>query len=258
MKSLMLFCLSLFFVVFGAVADTYRVNTRSMLNMRSGPSPSYGVVTQLAPGSYVTMIDESGGKWVIVEQNGKQGYVMKKYIVYAGSGSSSTGYVQDEKENNLLSGHNEWLLWTVLCLFAILLMINFDWLDWAPLTMLSIVLFPSSIIAYCLFTDNAMWYCSPSKVGWVMTILNVFVTMLVLSMCWGNFKGFFREMFRDFGFFNLLLALLFGAAVFFIVKTAIMELFIAAIVMIIGAAGGSSKIGTFTDNDGNVYDVYDK
>lgn len=91
-----------------------------------------------------------------------------------------------------------------------------------------------------------------------MTILNVFVTMLVLSMCWGNFKGFFREMFRDFGFFNLLLALLFGAAVFFIVKTAIMELFIAAIVMIIGAAGGSSKIGTFTDNDGNVYDVYDK
>ncbi len=70
-------CLILSALVFSlSAADTYTVNTKSKLNLRSGPGTSYSVVTQMPPGSTVTMVEDNGNRWVKVESNGKQGYVM--------------------------------------------------------------------------------------------------------------------------------------------------------------------------------------
>ena len=89
-----------------------------------------------------------------------------------------------------------------------------------------------------------------------MSCLNVFFTMLVLASCWGAFKEFFLGMFRDFDFIYLL-SCLFGYAIYLIVKTALAELLVAGILMVIGAASGSrSFVGTFTDTDGNKWNLY--
>ncbi len=80
--------------------------------------------------------------------------------------------------------------------------------------------------------------------------------MLVLASCWGAFKEFFLGMFRDFDFIYLL-SCLFGYAIYLIVKTALAELLVAGILMVIGAASGSrSFVGTFTDTDGNKWNLY--
>lgn len=259
MKTILLFCLALFFVGLGvSAADSYTVNTRSMLNMRSGPAASYDVVTQLAPGSSVTMIEDNGKQWVQIEQNGKRGYVMKKYLDYDGVGSTAvtTSNTVDTKKKSSSSSRNEWLLWTVVALFIVFLSFNFIDIDNWFLTIAIYILLPSSVILYCAITPNAMWFCDPDEVGWVLTIINFFLVMMALAFLWGVFKTLVSEVFSDFSFLELIICLLFGAALVYFVITAIKELLIMAVIMIIGAAGGGQKVGTFVANDGTSYDVF--
>lgn len=59
------------------------------LNVRSGPSTGYGVLTSLSKGSYVTLVSRTGDWWYVRYANGKYGYCHADYIT-AAAGSMAT------------------------------------------------------------------------------------------------------------------------------------------------------------------------
>lgn len=239
-----------------SAADTYTVNTQSKLNMRSGPGKSYSIVTQVTPGSDVVMLEENEGQWVKVEYRGVQGYVMKSYLTL------KSGSPTDKTMKKLKIGddpQNRWLLWIIVVLFVIMFLNNTLEMSDNPFFIGALYLtLPATIILYCVVTPQAMWFCDPDVVGWLLTIINVFLLIFAIMICWSTMIGAFSHMFNNFSFMLLLIGLLFIGALLFMVITAIKELLIVGLIMLLGAGGGSTKLGTFIDNDGNVYDIFQR
>lgn len=252
----MIFLFTLLLALFSfsiSAAESYTVDTKSKLNMRSGPGTSYSVVEQMSPGDAVELIDDNNsGKWVKVNYRGKQGYVMKKYLKPGGEEPQTT----DGKKWRL--GHdpnNEWLLWVIVGLFVAVILVNcFDTENRFIVGFVYLAL-PAAIILYTRVTPAAMWFCDPDVVGWGYTILNVFLLIIALSFLGLSFFSLVVDLFCDFSLMLLLISLLFGAAIFFIVITAIQELLIVALLMLFGAGSGG-YVGTFIDSDGNVFDIF--
>ncbi len=64
--------------------------TGSVVNVRSGPGTSYGIVTQVSRGTTVTVLSEAGG-WYKIEVKGKEGYIIAEYLsVNAGQAPGPT------------------------------------------------------------------------------------------------------------------------------------------------------------------------
>ncbi len=249
-------CLILSALIFSlSAADTYTVNTKSKLNLRSGPGTSYSVVTQVAPGTIVTMVEEGNGKWIKVESNGSQGYVMKKYLKLAKKDSAA-----GEKKRYKISEdpQNRWLLWTIVALFIVVIL-NFS-LEICENRFIVGSLYlalPAAIILYTLITEDSMWFCDPDIVGWVLTIINVILLIVAIMVCGTMFFEIMGSVFNDFNFMLLLVGLLFGAAIILMIIAAIKQLLIVALIMILGAfGGGTTKVGTFIDTDGNIIDIF--
>lgn len=233
--------------------NVYKVNTDNRLNVRTGPGTSYSIQEQLQPGSIVYLLEEYENGWAKVSFSGKTGFVSKKYI-------TEDAMVREEQEKTFssfkkISFSANWFLYGILFLIILNFVLTFFDADFFKLLIL--FLLPIFVILYVHLSSNPMWYCSPSKVGWIWTCVNVFLTVIALSMSWSIFKESFLDLFRGgFSLFSLFVTLLYGYTVYLMVSTAIMELLIVGIIMIFGAGGGSTFMGTFTDRDGNKWDVY--
>ena len=59
--------------------ENKKVVTANSLNMRSGASTSYRVITKLSKGTVVEVISESNG-WSKIKNNGRLGYVSSEYL----------------------------------------------------------------------------------------------------------------------------------------------------------------------------------
>lgn len=253
MKHVAVFFMIFFTSMLLLAENVYKVNTVKRLNVRTGPGSSYSIQDKLQPGSIVYLLEEYENGWAKVRFSGKTGFVSKKYL------TEDTTVRKEEEKSFLdfqkLSFSADWFLYGILTL--IILNILFMFFDAGLLQLLILFLLPIFIILYVHLSPNPMWYCSPTKVGWIWTCVNVILTVIVLSMSWSIFKDSFLDLFRGaFGFYSLFVTLLYGYAVYLMVTTAIMELLIVGIIMICGAGGGSKFVGTFTDRDGNKWDVY--
>lgn len=235
------------------IADNaYRVNTNSKLNVRSGPSTHYNITYQLKPGSIVSLVEECENGWAKIKYSSNVGFVQKKYIVQ---------HTSSETNKSNLTANNwdlfdvDYFLYGILALiviFIICLIFDVDFV--MPLL---IFLLPVFVILYVHLSHNPMWFCSPRSVGWILTCVNVFLTVIVLSICWSIFIESLKGVF-SLSIMSLLMACLYGYTVYLIVSTAITELLIVGIILIIGSAKSSSYIGTFTDTSGRTWDVFRK
>lgn len=235
------------------IADNaYRVNTNSKLNVRSGPSTHYNITYQLKPGSIVSLIEECENGWAKIKYSSNVGFVQKKYIVQ---------HTSSETNNSNLTANNwdlfdvDYILYGILALIVInIICLIFDVDFVMPL---SVILLPIFVILYVHLSPNPMWFCSPRSVGWILTCVNVFLTVIVLSICWSIFIESLKGVF-SLSIMSFLMACLYGYTVYLIVSTAITELLIVGIILIIGSAKSSSYIGTFTDTSGRTWDVFRK
>ena len=74
-----------------SVAETFMVVRGGSLNLRQQPSLSAKVLGQYPTGTWMTVLSEDG-EWSKVSVNGREGYVMNKYL--SASASDSTLYVR--------------------------------------------------------------------------------------------------------------------------------------------------------------------
>lgn len=70
-----------------SMAETFMVVKGGALNLRQEPSLSAKVLGQYPTGTWMTVLSEDG-EWSKVSVNGKQGYVMNKYLSEGASGST--------------------------------------------------------------------------------------------------------------------------------------------------------------------------
>lgn len=75
----------------GSIKNTTTITIRENLNMRSGPSTSYGRVCLIKKGSVVTSTEKSNG-WYKVKYNGMTGWVLGQYVTVGGSTSTGGNY----------------------------------------------------------------------------------------------------------------------------------------------------------------------
>ena len=235
------------------IADNaYRVNTKSKLNVRSGPSTQYNITYQLNSGSIVNLVEECDNGWARIKYSGNTGFVQKKYIVKCSSPQTNKSNLTSENWDFF---DVDYFLYGILALIAINIICLFCDVDFV--IPLSVFLLPVFVILYVHLSPNPMWFCSPRSVGWILTCVNVFLTVIVLSICWSIFIESLKGVF-SLSFMSFLMACLYGYTVYLIVSTAITELLIVGIILIIGSAKSSSYIGTFTDTSGRTWDVFRK
>lgn len=251
MKHFFFFITFITFPIMIIAGNAYKVKTDSKLNVRSGPGTHYSITHQLKPGSVVHIIEEQNNGWAKIEFSGNIGFVQKKFIIKQDptQKQSSNQSISDwfsSKANYILYG----ILALIIINFICLLFFDFDFI--LPL---SIYILPVLILAYIHISPCPMWFCSPKSVGWILTCINVLLTFMVLVFCWNIFIESLKSIFR-LDVLAMLIASLYGYTIYLIVVTAITELTILGILMIIGTAKSSSYVGTFTDRDGNSWDVF--
>ncbi len=73
------------------------------LNMRSGPSRDYDIVTTVPDETYVNVWGSSDktSDWVYVEYNGNYGWILSKYVVFDGVGDKPVLYLYPEKTTDV-------------------------------------------------------------------------------------------------------------------------------------------------------------
>ncbi|MFR1076502.1 MAG: SH3 domain-containing protein, partial [Romboutsia timonensis] len=75
--------------------------TADALNVRSGPSTSYGITTKLYKGDKVEILETSNGWHKIKASNGKIGWVSGDYIKVSSGSTSQTSYKATVTANSL-------------------------------------------------------------------------------------------------------------------------------------------------------------
>lgn len=73
----------------GSTANSYTVNAKSGLNVRSGPGSGYSKLGALPYGTSVNVTGTSGN-WSIISYSGKTAYVFTTYLTKGGSGGSGS------------------------------------------------------------------------------------------------------------------------------------------------------------------------
>ncbi len=261
-KSLLLFFFLTVFPVFFSfivAGERYQVKTNSSLNIRSGPGTSYRVIGSLSNNSYVN-VNSFDGDWAEISMNGEVGYVSAKYIQKSaekgiGESDTSSGY-----------GYDKILLMIVVGLFIAYWCMNIFDIGNEIFVFILTIVFPILLIVYFKTADVPMWFLSPSKVGWMWTIINGFGLLFMTAFLWGTILSLFRETYQSFfcdnefstGVITLIILILYVVAIWITVTTAIMEFLIMGVLMILGSAGGGSYLGQFTDRNGNTWDIWEK
>lgn len=258
MRTLIL--LSIIFMIssFACAGERYQIKTKSTLNVRSGPGSSYMVISSLQNNSYVDVEDFING-WAVIDLGGQKGYVSQKYIQKCEESTSSN---KIERSAGAFSFWEKFLIAIIVVFITTFILSAADRGGWFTLGL--VIALPIMILIYFLSAPTPMWFLSPSYIGWMWTIINGFGFLMLLSFMWGSMKSFLRDTINDLfrereyisGLISLVFLILYVLAMWNAVVTAIMELFIIGILMVIGSAGGSTYMGSFTDRDGNSWDVY--
>jgi uncharacterized protein YraI len=101
MKKYTLILIQLFLTI-TVFAQTYKY-TSTNLNLRSGPSTSYSILTTIPIGTSVEMAESCDCDWIKIYYNGKIGYVSSKYLtsrqIVNTQNSKTTNYQNNNNSN---------------------------------------------------------------------------------------------------------------------------------------------------------------
>lgn len=180
------------FLVLSAFAlnaqDYYRVVSSKRLNVRSEATSQSEIIAQLEPGEEF-LVYAWDGYWAQTYINGQYGYVYSDYIEYLRPYSqpvaqektkSSETFLdvlpdfeeyKDESTSKLLFYSSLGLL--IVSLIIVLLIKKVDNIEvWMSIAAVLFVGCSICEFTYIIFSPNPLWFCSPSVVGWIWTIVN--------------------------------------------------------------------------------------
>lgn len=213
MKKCALLLLLFFIQSIASIAETYIV-TAETLNMRDEPSKNGQKIAVMHRGDRVWVESgQSNGQWVFANYGGRTGYVSTAYLQLQESNRAPVA--QQEKSENrikkyleglnipslhdLFSNDSKWLVYVILLLGWLIAGYGYygikDDDDDESLRKGFIYFLAIAFIALCCleiyyfsgYNGDVTWFCSPDKVGWIMTIVNFFIYGAMLV---GQFAAF--------------------------------------------------------------------
>lgn len=219
------------------------VCAKSTLNVRKAPAKKAKVVGKLTRGETVTMVGTCG-KWAVIDYNDRECYVSANYLEPVTSNKGVTNEASDNNSN----GRMMWPFWIV---FGVSIAIYF-YKGYNGPRVINVALWIISLLMIYYFKTQTdpMWFMYPSNVGWMWTIANyvifIVVASFVLMLAYLLLIDRFLENYSDNFFFGLLCTALLatcGYAVYIIVKVAWVQVIIVAILVLclIGNHEGSSS-----------------
>lgn len=196
MKKNLLMLLVIFLAMTAFAAATpglYKVNVSSTLNVRNAPDGEK--IGSLSDGELVQVTAWDNGWAQISLGNGRTGYVSEQYLepfaqlVSSGETSHSTLG---------LSGLRHYAPFAIL-LFAVLALIGMR-TENQPLFHMGCFLWGvTELFMFGAGSNSALvWFCTPSDVGWVMTIINFFIAIGVLYFQYIIYREFTDNLFDGF------------------------------------------------------------
>lgn len=184
--------------------DYYRVSTSKRLNVRSEATSQSEIIAQLEPGEEF-LVYGWDGYWAMIYINGQYGYVYSDYIEYL-----RPYYVQPVAQENsksrdtfldMLPDFEEYKdestsktlfyssLGLMIASLIVVLLIIGDIVDknvevWIFIAAILFAICSICESTYIIFSPDQLWFCSPSVVGWIWTIVNFLVFgVFVVAQC---------------------------------------------------------------------------
>lgn len=254
-----------FFVNFNYIhAKSYRVVAQSSLNIRSAPNKYSNKLSSVSNGQIVNMIQEESNGWMKIEANGITGYVYGKYLEAVPDPSDS----QNSEES--FFDISQWYyslssfslpFWACIVLYIILSIAFYLLLE----NHIIIAMLCNFGAARCLWqhTNNDFWsFLNFKENGF---FLYVFYLFLIYAFITYVFSMFRFNLSTVLSLFKKPLVSIIGIITAFIYFFVLMDLVLdifqyhtgVVLIVILGCISSSSSyVGTFTDRNGNTFDVY--
>ncbi len=172
---------------------TYTVNAK-VLNVRSKPSKSSAVVGALHRGTTVEIEHIESG-WGKMSLNGRNGYVSMKYMQgpvaqpeVPKANKTATRYFWDDF--NIPKTDSPLWFYIMVALAAIVTVVQIasqegdrykytKWLFYIT-SIVFLALSLSEIVYFLAFDGSKIWFCMPSQVGWLMTVVDYILFGILL------------------------------------------------------------------------------
>lgn len=236
-------------------AKQYRVTTTSSLNVRSAPTTNSEKIALISSGEIVNVIETVSDGWMKIELDGTTGYVYGQYLEAIPEPSTAS-----KKSNNFWN--RETKFWTHFIIFIVLSIGFFVLMDeYYLLAMLC-----STGAAFCVwqYTDygDSFWFLDFEQNGFFLYLF--FVFLIIAFMTWA-FTMFWEHLCMILAIFRNPIVAILGLATAFFWLLAFMDLIgdifqyhtLTAILVLFSSIPSSRQfVGTFTDRDGNEWDVY--
>lgn len=174
----------------------YEVHVATTLSVRSKPSASATKLGSLQNGEQVSVRDFIDG-WACITYKGKQAYIKADYIVPC-TERASVAPVNNDYSYAIW----QWILHITPALIVLFLVLTCVCSD--TLTMIFLAATGLMELLYSAADQRASisglaWFCSPHQVGWIMTIIDFVILLVVLIAQHGIFKGMVINMLTNGG-----------------------------------------------------------
>lgn len=131
----------------------------------------------------------------------------------------------------------------VIGIIPLILMIN-NFIRSSALNVVSVIMLPISLFIYFKFGNNPAWFCQPSTVGWICTIVGMCLLVMTFICLWEIVKHFFHSLVNAESIGDAVVSLigliLYGGALYAIIYGAMIQLIIAAIISLLGKTSKTS------------------
>ena len=236
-------------------AKQYRVTTTSSLNVRSAPTTNSEKIASISSGEIVNVIETVSDGWMKIELDGTTGYVYGQYLEAVPEVSSTS-----KKESNFWN--RETKFWTHFIIYIVLTIAFFILIEENSL----IALLCSTGAAFCVWKytgyGDSFWFLDFEQNGFLLYMFFVFLIFIFLT--WA-FTMFWEHLSMILAIFRNPIVAILGLATSIFWFLAFMDLIgdflqyhtLTAILILFCSIPSSRQfVGTFTDRDGNEWDVY--
>mgnify|MGYP002533179533 CR=1 FL=1 len=171
------------------------VTPTTVVNLREGPTTSSAVIRGVAPGEVLEVTGDEGEAWLMVEcEDGAAGYVSGEYVKPCaaaddGDSAHSASFISTVGGMGL----DYLAAYCILGLFLIVFVCNKAGWDPAMKVALCLLGVVELVFAGAVRGTGLPWFCNPKVVGWVMTIVDFVLLVLLLIFQYNSVSYLLRR-----------------------------------------------------------------
>lgn len=237
--------------------------TATSLYIRKAPSTQSGIIGQVVQNDTVHVISSAGNGWLKVNYNGKTGYAFSEYLQYAPQQPPQPAEEYEESFiYNFFSGYaDSTLFWAFVIIFVVMGIVG-KIINHNILSLLCFLAIAISYVGYVMIADDCCWYMNFDDNGFLLYVFYLILLVIFISAIFSFSLSALKGIFYIFDFpipaiLLTIIGLCGGFGTLALVGNFMMNHTEAGIITLLLCIPSTKKfIGTFTDSDGNVWDVY--